>query len=296
MDQLIEVGELIERMSSSSSRTVDVVNHYYTLCIPFYREFLGNHWHTGFYPADGPIGPQHQLKMERIIAASAGIDASCDVLDVGCGIGGPACFLAGITGARFRGLTPNATQLELARGHAREKQLADRVQFDLGDASRLPYADESFDVVMFLESACHFPDRHRFFGEAWRVLRRGGRLVGEDWLADEYLTANDRERYISPICSSWAIPDLGTRFEYAAAMRAAGFIVKEAVDLREEMSLLRGFITDPADRKQVQGEMRASADPLRRLIMQSLLYLGEAAEAGAFTVGRFLALKSEGET
>src|SRR5512144_1915352 len=108
-----EVQALISRMACAPERTPDLVDRYYTLCIPFYREFLGDHWHTGHYRSEGPIGPQDQLQMELRIARSAGLGPGCEVLDVGCGIGGAACHLARRTGARFRGLTPNATQIEL---------------------------------------------------------------------------------------------------------------------------------------------------------------------------------------
>ncbi|HEX9391212.1 MAG TPA: methyltransferase domain-containing protein [Usitatibacteraceae bacterium] len=292
MTQSTDISELIKRMASPALRTSEVVNQYYTLCIPFYREFLGNHWHTGYYPPEGPLGPHDQLRMECHIAASAGLTVDCKVLDVGCGIGGPACHLAQITGARIHGLTPNPVQLELARSLALTKNVADKVCFDLGDAGALPYADASFDVVLFFESACHFPDRTRFFHEAYRVLRQGGRLAGEDWLAGEALSIDQLDRYIRPICNTWAIPTLGTRAGYAEGMRAAGFTVREAVDLRHEMALLRGFMVDPGDRMQVSEEMQSTADPVRRMIMESLLHLGEAAEAGAFTVGRFLAVKN----
>jgi SAM-dependent methyltransferase len=276
---------------SALPRLPETVDRYYTLCIPFYREFLGNHWHTGYYPARGPIGPQDQLRMELRIAASAAIDSRCEVLDVGCGVGGVACHLAARTGARIRGLTPNAAQLELARELARSTGAEERVAFDRGSAEALPYGDASFDVVLFFESPCHFPDRARFFAEARRVLRPGGRLAGEDWLAAEGLDAAQSARWIRPICETWAIGSLGTLADYAAGMRAAGLEVREAVDLRDEMALARGFIVDADERRALHAEMQATADPIRRTIKEGLIRLGEAAEAGAFTVGRFLALR-----
>jgi ubiquinone/menaquinone biosynthesis C-methylase UbiE len=268
-----------------------MVDEYYTRCIPFYREFLGNHWHTGYYNFDGPMGPQDQLRMEQRIAESAGLSSASHALDVGCGMGGPACHLVRLTGARIRGLTPNATQLDLARHLAVEEGVGDRVSFDQGDAGALPYPDHSFDAVLFFESPCHFPDRQRFFREAHRVLKPGGRLAGEDWLAAEGLNAADSDRFIRPICETWVIPALGTCTAYAAGMAGAGLRVDEAVDLRTEMALLRGFIVDQSDRDEVREEMERTSDPIRRIIMEGLLHLGEAAAAGAFTLGRFLAIK-----
>lgn len=291
MSSQSEAQALIARLWSGGSPPPEAVDRYYTLCIPFYREFLGDHWHTGYYAPRGPIGPQDQLRMELRIAASAGIDAGCEVLDVGCGIGGATCHLAARTGSRIRGLTPNAAQVDLARRLAHAARIEDRVAFDRGSASELPYGDASFDVVLFFESPCHFPDRKRFFEEARRVLRPGGRLAGEDWLAAEHLDAAAHARWIRPICESWAIPSLGTCREYAADMRAAGLCVREAIDLREEMALLRGFVIDPADRDALRIESERTADPIRRLIKEGLLRLGAAAAAGAFTVGRFLAVR-----
>ena len=287
-----DVRDLTSRMHSGATRTPALVDEYYTRCIPFYREFLGNHWHTGYYNSDGPIGPQDQLRMEQRIAASVGMSSACQVLDVGCGMGGPACHLARLTGARIRGLTPNATQLALARSLALEQGVNEQVAFDQGDAGALPYPDNAFDVVLFFESPCHFPDRAQFFRDAHRVLKPGGRLAGEDWLAADGLSATDTDRFIRPICETWAIPDLGSCTSYASGMAAAGLRVDEAVDLRAEMSLLRGFIVDSSDRDEVREEMERSADPIRRIIMEGLLRLGEAAAAGAFTLGRFLAVKT----
>lgn len=280
---------LVAAMRAGQGASADLVDRYYTQCIPFYREFLGDHWHTGFYEAQGPIGPRDQLRMERLVADSAGLADGCEVLDVGCGVGGPACHLARVTGAHVRGLTPNAAQREIAQAAARAQGLADQVQFDRGEAGRLPYADASFDAVLFFESACHFPDRDAFFAEAWRVLRPGGRIAGEDWLAVPQ--AAQAQHWSQRIAATWAIPALGSVDTYAAGMRAAGFELLLARDMREEMAVARGFLVQPADRAEVAREMAACADPVRRLIMEGLLVLGEATACGAFTIGRFLARK-----
>lgn len=275
---------LVAAMRGGAAVTPELVNDYYTRCIPFYREFLGDHWHTGFYVPGGGTSPRDQLRMELVVAASAGLEAGCDVLDVGCGVGGAARHLARATGASVRGLTPNRDQLALAR--AASTGLA--VAFDLGDASHLPYPDASFDVVLFFESACHFPDRARFFAEAWRVLKPGGRLAGQDWLAGEGMR---RAPLVKRICAAWAIASLDTVSGYAALMRGAGFETALAIDMRDEMDLLRGFMATSAQRRAVEQDLRSTASPIRRMIIEGLLVLGEAAESGAFTVGRFLANK-----
>ena len=289
MNQLDQQAALVAAMRSGAAITPELVNSYYTQCIPFYREFLGDHWHTGFYMPGAGTGPQDQLRMEQVVADSAGLDPTCAVLDVGCGVGGAACHLARTTGASIRGLTPNPAQLALARESALRHAVL-QVAFDLGEASSLPYPDASFDAVLFFESACHFPDRARFFAEAWRVLKPGGRLAGQDWMAGA-MPAPARQALVDRICATWAIPALDTVEGYAGLMRGAGFDVTLALDMREEMDLLRGFMATPAQRMEVAREACRTASPIRRMIMEGLLVLGEAAERGAFTVGRFLAVK-----
>ena len=282
---------VVAALRAGAEVSPELVNSYYGLCIPFYREFLGDHWHTGFYDAEGSIGPHDQLQMERVVAESAQLGPDSVVLDVGCGVGGPACHIARLTGARVRGLSPNEAQLELARAAAEAQGVAGRVRFDLGDACNLPYADASFDAVLFFESPCHFPDRPRFFSEALRVLRPGGRLAGEDWVASDGSPEPLRALWSERICASWAIPSLGTPHTYASQMAEAGFAVDLACDMRDEMALLRGFLTEPAGRAELVQELAETEDAMRRLIMEGVLVLGEAAECGAFTVGRFLARK-----
>lgn len=280
--------ELVAALRGGAPVTPELVNIYYSQCIAFYREFLGDHWHTGFYMPGAGTGPRDQLRMELVVAASAGLGPGCAVLDVGCGVGGAACHLARATGASVRGLTPNADQLALAR-EAAVRHAVLQVGFDLGEASNLPYPDASFDVVLFFESACHFPDRARFFAEAWRVLKPGGRLAGQDWQAGEGM---QRAPLVERICASWAIASLDTVGGYAQLMRGAGFEILLALDMREEMDLLRGFMATPEQRREVERELCRTASPIRRMIMEGLLVLGEAAECGAFTVGRFLARKA----
>ena len=188
-------------------------------------------------------------------------------------------------------MTPNVAQLVLARKLSIDAGVAGRVTFDRGCASDLQYSDDSFDAVLFFESPCHFPDRSQFFREVYRVLRPGGRLAGEDWLAMEGLSPRDTAQSIRPICDTWAIPKLGTIAGYSSDIASAGMVVKEAVDLRNEMALQRGVLVEKSTREEVLKEKCRISEPIRRIIMEGLLLLGEAVEAGAFTLGRFLAVK-----
>ena len=268
------------------------VDDYYERCIPFYREFLGEHWHTGWYLGGQQPTVRDQLRMELRIGEAAGLAPGMRVLDVGCGIGGPAVHLASEFGVTVVGLTPVAAQARIATQRAADAGLTDAVQFVLGRAEAMPFDTASFDAVLFFESACHFADRLRFFTEARRVLTPGGRMAGEDWLAagsgphDTQADAWHRR-----IEETWAIPRLGSLRDYVSGLQAAGFEAAEGIDMRDEMPLLKGFAASEAIRAAVQARLDRTDEPIRREILIGLLALGEAAERGAFTVGRFRAIK-----
>ena len=93
------------------------------------------------------------------------------VLDVGCGTGNYAAALTAGTNCRISGVDPSARMLDRARDAARWESLS------RGNAENLPFADQSFDVVMTTDVIHHIGDRDAYFREAARVLRSGGRIV-----------------------------------------------------------------------------------------------------------------------
>ena len=106
---------------------------------------------------------------------------SSQVLEVASGSGGPAIFLAETTGARVTGIDINAHGVATAVARAQARNLGDRVSFREVDAGvTLPFPDGSFDVILCVDSANHFPDRLGVLGEWRRVLRSGGRALFTD--------------------------------------------------------------------------------------------------------------------
>ena len=85
--------------------------------------------------------------MDRL-AELCHVTGNAEVLDVGCGTGGNACYLANKYGCKVVGVDMAEHMVEEARGRADELGLTERVSFKVGDAYGLEFPDDSFDAVV----------------------------------------------------------------------------------------------------------------------------------------------------
>lgn len=109
------------------------------------------------------------------------------MLDLACGTGGIALRVAR-AGADTVGLDFSADQLEKARAAADAEGLA--IQFDEGDAQRLPYADREFDAVISVFGVVLADDHQRAAAELARVCR--GRFAVTSWPHDDWVDVGER--------------------------------------------------------------------------------------------------------
>jgi ubiquinone/menaquinone biosynthesis C-methylase UbiE len=125
------------------------------------------------------VGAEELAEIPRLLQ----IDASSNVLEIGCGAGGCALHFAAATGCRVTGIDLNAHGIRAAEHSAEVQQLADRVRFLEHNASaRLPFSDEIFDSAYSNDAFCHIPNRLGLLRECRRVLIPGGRLLFSDAL------------------------------------------------------------------------------------------------------------------
>ena len=109
------------------------------------------------------------------------VDGRSHVLEIACGAGGPALFLAERTGCRITGVDLHEAGIAAANAQAEALGLGDRARFLQADArARLPFDDESFDALTCIDAWNHFGDRAPVLGEWFRVLRSGATLLFTD--------------------------------------------------------------------------------------------------------------------
>lgn len=114
------------------------------------------------------------------LASAASVESSTGVLDLGCGIGGPARYLATTFGCKVTGIDLSPDFIEAAIYLTARCGLSDRVTFQVGDALHLPLEDAAFDTVFLQHVAMNIEDRAALYGDVRRVLTPGGRLATYD--------------------------------------------------------------------------------------------------------------------
>lgn len=107
------------------------------------------------------------------------------VLDIGCGIGGPAFFLAREYGANVVGTDLESQLIEIAKRRAREYGLEAKTEFRVVEAGPLDFSDESFDFVVSSGAFTQISNKLKMFEEVLRVLKPGGVFSCYDWMKSE---------------------------------------------------------------------------------------------------------------
>ncbi|GIV34458.1 MAG: hypothetical protein KatS3mg031_1993 [Chitinophagales bacterium] len=166
-------------MAENYKKQSDKVAAYYDHWQQGYNEVYGN-FIQAFRPSDVD-------ELMQYIAASAHIHDGLKILDAGCGVGGPAIWLASRFNIEIAGITISEVQVSQAQEHVRQSDLSDKVSITQGDYHELSrhYPAMYFDRVLFLESLGHAGDPARVIREAWTTLKPGGSIYIKDFYYKE---------------------------------------------------------------------------------------------------------------
>jgi cyclopropane fatty-acyl-phospholipid synthase-like methyltransferase len=170
--------------------------------------------HYGYWDENTKTLSEALENENKLLAKLAAIKQNDEVLDAGCGVGGSAIFLAKQFGCRVTGITLSKKQVDSCYKNAEKHSVSDHVKFICGNFTKMDFADETFDVVWAIESACYAPDKKELLKEFKRVLKTGGRLIIADgFLKDEVLSKRENRKFNKWI-NSWGMPNLSRISEF----------------------------------------------------------------------------------
>ena len=207
------------------------------------RYVLGDSFHPGGYQTTRRLGEMLNLNF-----------SSC-VLDVACGKGTTAVFLAKEFGCEVVGVDYGGQNIETSRALARDEQLEGRVHFERSEAESLPFPDQSFDAIICECAFCTFPQKALAAVEFFRVLLPGGRVGISDLTRTEILP-RELDGLLAWIA---CIGDAQTVENYTAYLRQAGF----SVDQVEPYHAVLREMVDKVRRKLLGAEIMTGLKKLQ---------------------------------
>ncbi|KAK8068489.1 S-adenosyl-L-methionine-dependent methyltransferase [Apiospora saccharicola] len=221
--------ETEETRAKRTAEYATLTRHYYNLATDLYEYGWGQSFHFCRYSI-GESFYQAIARHEHYLAHQIGIKEGMKVLDVGCGVGGPAREIAKFTGAHITGLNNNDYQIQRATAYAKKEGLSHQLAYVKGDFMQMDFPDNSFDAVYAIEATLS-----GVYSEIFRVLKPGGVFGVYEWLmTDDYDNENLHHREIRlGIEQGDGISNMVKVSEGLEAMKIAGFTMMHHEDLAD---------------------------------------------------------------
>jgi SAM-dependent methyltransferase len=167
-----------------------------------------DHFHARGFPATVELADVLQIK------------AGYHLVDIGCGIGGPARYLAERFDCRVSGIDITEPFVEAANKLTGLLRMDNQVKVKLGDGHYLPFDDEMFDGGYAQHVTMNISDRPQFFSEAFRVLKPGAFLA----LTEHGLGPKGSPQYPLPWSEDGTGAYLVTPMDTVDYLETAGFV------------------------------------------------------------------------
>ncbi len=171
-----------------------------------------------------------QIQLVRLVVELGAFRPGMRLLDVGCGAGGPAGYIAKEIGCQVIGIDAGAFQVQSANAAPGDIG-KNRALIHYANAMCLPFKAGSFDRVYSIESAFHYADKEAFLREGRRVLTPDGQLI----LADILLASGKGSWLTRRMAKALATEHFFSAEEYQRAFDKAGLQVIRRVDITEKV-------------------------------------------------------------
>ncbi|MDB5098363.1 MAG: Phosphoethanolamine N-methyltransferase [Cyanobacteria bacterium RYN_339] len=162
----------------------------------------------------------------RTFLAHATLDAGSNVLDVGCGVGGSAFYMARTFGCRVDGIDLAPEAIRIAQARAAELGLDGLLTFIQGDFLEVATPRPAYDLVYSRDTFLHIPDKARLFAKVRDCLAPNGMLLFTDYVRGAAPPSEEFATYVA--AHGYALETLSG---YRDILAEAGLEVTRADDL-----------------------------------------------------------------
>ena len=223
---------------SGTAPTPDPAAHYDRVT-PAWSIILGDDLHHGLFEGDDLDLATATENLTAALATAADLRPAARIVDLGCGTGAQACWLARrYSAASVIGVSTSAVGVAMARQRSEDAGVADVVSFDCGNALDSGLPEATFDVVWLLESSQYLGPRPQLLRECARLLVPGGRVALCDVVLKRPLQLRDVRRLnreLDVLRDTFGEAVLATPEEYRQAVRMAGLELIRECDLTERV-------------------------------------------------------------
>ncbi|UJR08966.1 hypothetical protein I4U23_013217 [Adineta vaga] len=230
-EELSLFNKLSEKTSTNDLRKdqyKNLVSKFYNLATDFFEYGWGQSFHfANRYQCETLV--ESIQRHESYLALKMQAKPGDQILDMGCGVGGPLRRIAYLTNAHITGISICEYQIQRAKTIG----IPTNCSFIHGDFMKLPFEDNTFDHVYVIEAVCHSPNKAQCCAEVFRVLKPGGSFVGYDCcLTDKYDLRNSQHMELKRLTEdASALPELQSTKQLVHDLQSVGFIVEESKDL-----------------------------------------------------------------
>jgi len=166
-------------------------------------------WKNGIDNLEDALNYSNSLILNEIESL---MPSHARIADLGCGVGASLFYIYPRlqNPSSALGLTLSPVQAKLAKNSAKELELGNQILFAEGDFTSVPLENESLDVIYSVEAVCHAVDPEKYFQEASRLLRKGGKLIlVDDYQANRSFTKNET-KWLNAYIEGWYVPGVRT--------------------------------------------------------------------------------------
>ncbi len=214
-------------MSKSLEINEQDIIRYYETCESDYRllwHLSEQHaMHYGYWKEDTALLRDALRNMNDFVLEKLNIQSGNRLLDAGCGIGGTALYAARKYGCAVTGITLSPKQCAKARILSIQKNLSDKVSFEIQNYTQTSFGNHSFHGIYGIESICHASSKSHFLREAFRLIIPSGRLVVADFFKTAHAERHSDEECLRKWAETWAVPDFAETELFIEEAKKEGF-------------------------------------------------------------------------